>query len=218
MALRTFETSFPATSKPSFDQIRFDVCHPCPSRLYTPLRDKIATGVHNHELVNLPQSNPAGFVPHTPCIRQHQPKPRSHHSQKLTAPTEIEGHPCAAAYAWFFNDGKLPSCFVSREAEFGKLTVPKQSWIFVGHDATPRFVFLAHDAAVNGHLCRGGGNSYSTALYPDGSLRICWLAVDSEINGVPCMRANFAKDVFVGGVGAASRPNGALHHPGPRVS
>jgi hypothetical protein len=130
--------------------------------------------------------------------------------KQLSVPIEIQGYPCAAGYARFFDDGKLSSCFVSRETAFGQVTIPEKSMIFLGHDGTPRFVFLAHDADVNGYLCRGGGHDYSTALYPSGKLKTCWLAADSTVDGVPCMRAGFTADVFGGGVETDFYENGKL--------
>src|SRR5664279_4599087 len=130
--------------------------------------------------------------------------------KQLSIPTEIQGYPCAAGYAWFFADGKLASCFVSRETAFGEVTVPEKSIIYLGHDGTPHFVFLAHDAKVDGYVCRGGGHDYSTALYPSGRLKTCWLAADSVVDGVPCMRAGFTADVFGGGVATDFHEHGKL--------
>ena len=130
--------------------------------------------------------------------------------KQLSAPTEIQGYPCAAGYAWFFADGKLSSCFASRQTAFGEVTIPEKSMIYLSHDGNPRFVFLDHDAPINGYLCRGGGHDYSTALYPGGKLETCWLAADSVVDGVPCMRAGFTADVFGGGVATDFHENGEL--------
>jgi hypothetical protein len=128
----------------------------------------------------------------------------------LKSVTEIQGYSCAAGYAWFFTDGTLASCFVSRASAFGGIEVPAKSWIQLTRDGRPRFVFLAQDAAVNGFRCRGGGHDFSTALYPTGELRTCWLAEDSVVDGVPCMRAGFIADVFGGGVEVDFHSNGRL--------
>jgi hypothetical protein len=121
-------------------------------------------------------------------------------SQRLDSPREIQGYPCAATYAWFFANGKLKSCQVSREIPFGEITVPAKSWINLNDDGSPAFVFLGHDAKINGYLCKGGGGTEgpSTALYPSGKLKTCWLAEDTLVNGVPCMHASFLGDVFGG--------------------
>jgi hypothetical protein len=128
----------------------------------------------------------------------------------LKAPEQIQGYPCAAGYAWFFGDGRLSACRVSRVTAFGGITIPAGSQICLARDGNPRFVFLAHDAAVKGYRCRGGENAWSTALYPVGELKTCWLAEDSVVDGVPCMRAGFAADVFGGGVELDFHENGRL--------
>ena len=128
----------------------------------------------------------------------------------LKAATEVPGYPCAAGYAWFFGDGRLSSCSVSRDTAFGELTVPAGSEIYLTADGKPRFVFLSHDAHVGGYFCRGGKRTWSTALYPDGKLKTCWLAADSVIDGVPCVRAGFAADVFGGGAQTEFHDDGRL--------
>lgn len=130
--------------------------------------------------------------------------------KQLSALAEIRGYPCAAGYAWFFADGKLALCFVSREAAFGVVKVPEKSMIYLGRDGSPRFVFLAHDATLNGYLCRGSGHDYSTALFPSGRLKTCWLAAESVVDGVPSTCAGFVADVFGGGVETDFHENGKL--------
>lgn len=130
--------------------------------------------------------------------------------KKLDAPVAIQGYPCAGGYAWFFGDGALRSCAVSRETQFGEAAVPKGSRIHVNRAGKPDFVFLSQDTKVRNLTCRGGGHSYMTAFYGSGKLRLCWLAADQDVDGVPCMRASFWSDVFGGGVGTYFHENGRL--------
>ena len=94
--------------------------------------------------------------------------------------------------------------------KFGEITAPRKSWIHLTRNGAAQFIFLAHDAQIDGYACRGGGHDYSTALYPDGKLKTCWLAADSMVNGIPCMRAGFVADVFGGGVETDFHENGHL--------
>lgn len=130
----------------------------------------------------------------------------------LKAPQEFQGYPCAAGYAWFFDDGRLESCTISREITFGELRAPEKSWITLSEEGAPRLLWLPHDAQVKGWLCRGGASehSYSIAFYPNGKVKTVWLAADTVIDGVPCMRATFAADVFGGGVETDFHENGKL--------
>ena len=77
----------------------------------------------------------------------------------LDAPTVIQGYPCARGYAWFYHDGALRSCAVSKEIQFGEATAPSGSRIHLTPAGKPDFVFLSGDAKVAGHECRGGGES-----------------------------------------------------------
>ena len=48
--------------------------------------------------------------------------------------------------------------------------------------------FLPEDTEIQEHLCRGEGHGFMTCFYPDGRLRLIWLARDEIIDGVPCAR------------------------------
>jgi hypothetical protein len=144
--------------------------------------------------------------------RAREPRTR----KRLCAPTVIQSYSRAADNAWFFADGGLAECSVSREIIFGEITVPGKSWINLTHDSYLDYVFLAHDTPVNGYLCKGGSflgptEGAVTVLYPSGKLKTCWLAVvDSVVDGVPCARASFWADAFGGNSGTYFHENGRL--------
>ena len=135
--------------------------------------------------------------------------------RRLSTPAEIQGYPYAAGYTWFFADGKLRECAVSRQIRFGEITIPEKSWINLRHDGDSDFVFLAHDTSVSGYRCKGGGplgpmEGASTALYPGGKLKVCWLATDTVVGGVPCAHASMLADAFGGGSATEFHENGRL--------
>jgi len=157
------------------------------------------------------------LIPHTTCLLSLFLAAASTMSaandsvrKQLKSSEEFQGYSCAPGFAWFFNDGRLANCTVSRETAFGEITIPAGSEIFLAPDGRPRSVFLAHDARVNGYLCRGGKRAWSTALYPSGKLKTCWLAEDTVVDGVPCMRAGFVADVFGGGAATDFQEDGRL--------
>ena len=78
--------------------------------------------------------------------------------------------------------------------------MPPKSWINLTHNGDPDFVFPGRDTKINGYPCRGGGGAEgpSTALYPSGKFKTCWLAADVVVDGIPCMHASFLSDVFTG--------------------
>jgi hypothetical protein len=134
---------------------------------------------------------------------------------RLSAPSDVQGYPCAAGYAWLFFDGRLRECAVSRETKFGEIAVPTGSWINLTHNGDPDTVFLAHDTPINGYLCKGSGlpgpiEGASTALYPSGKLKTCWLASDTVVDGIGCAHASMMEDAFGGGSGTYFHENGRL--------
>jgi hypothetical protein len=112
--------------------------------------------------------------------------------KKLDRPTEIQGYPCAKGFAWFFADGKLNRCTISRQIDFGEAKIPIGSIIALRPDAKPDFVQLSDDTHIGGIICRGGSwqgpeGGSTTEFYPSGKLKQCFLAGNQEVQGVPCM-------------------------------
>ena len=125
---------------------------------------------------------------------QHRP---ATHRVKLRQATEIQGYPCAKGYQWFYADGKLESCAVSRETALGEAMLPSGSILHLLPDGLPKFAVLQHDSVVAGVKCSGGNwllgpsEGSMTVFYPSGKLERCWLAGDQVVQGVPCMTAGF---------------------------
>lgn len=121
-----------------------------------------------------------------PAANQHDTTRRS-----LDQNTTIQGYPCAQGHAWFFQDGHLSRCTISREANFGEAQIPKGSIVELWPDGTTKYVMLAHAATVAGFLARGGGplgpaEGSITSFYRSGKLRSLYLVDDQTIQGVPC--------------------------------
>jgi hypothetical protein len=137
------------------------------------------------------------------CAGCTQPQPQLHRIT-LQQPSEIQGYACAQGYAWFYADGRLNRCSVSRETAFGEAQVPPESIIVLHPDGKADYVFLSHDAPVAGNICEGGswlgvGEGSTTAFYPSGKLKQCYLAGDQTVQGVPCMSGGFFGDGRGGG-------------------
>jgi len=121
----------------------------------------------------------------------------AHVSRKtLHQPAEIQGYPCAKGYAWFFDNGSLSRCTITREIPFGEVRIPAGS---------PNFVQMIHDAPILGLTCMGGsllgpGEGSVVAFYPSGKLKQCYLAGDQTVQGIPCMNGGFFGDGRGGGV------------------
>ncbi|MGP8260336.1 MAG: hypothetical protein ACLQM6_10340 [Acidobacteriaceae bacterium] len=111
---------------------------------------------------------------------------------KLTEAREIQGYACATGYAWFYADGKLESCAVSKEFKFGEVKLPVGSIVSLMHDGRPKGAMMAHDTVIAGVKCSGGNwllgpsEGAATGFYPNGKLKVCYLAGDQVVQGVPC--------------------------------
>lgn len=123
----------------------------------------------------------------------------------LDRPTEIQGYPCAKGYAWFFDNGSLNRCTITREIPFGEARIPAGSYIALRPDGKPNFVQMSHDAPILGIACLGGsklgpGEGSVVAFYPSGKLKQCYLAGDQTVQGIPCMNGGFFGDGRGGGI------------------
>ena len=67
--------------------------------------------------------------------------------------------------------------------------LPKGTAVWFDGDGRLRNCLLPEDTLIEGHLCRGKGDNWSTGFHPNGHLRLAWLARDEEIQGVPCLAA-----------------------------
>jgi hypothetical protein len=154
------------------------------------------------------------LIPLLRCIAADTPRPEVTR-KTLDAPIEIQGYPCAKGYAFFYSDGRLNQCSVSRETAFGEVRVPSGSLINLRLDGKPQYAMLSHNANILSYRCRGGswlgpGEGAMTAFYPSGKLKECFLAGDQDIQGVPCMGGSFFADVFGGGSGTFFYESGKL--------
>jgi len=124
------------------------------------------------------------------------PRPVTHRT-KLKQATVIQGYPCDKGYTWFYADGKLESCAVSKEFMFGEAKLPVGSILALEWTGAPKYAMMEHNSEVAGVKCSGGNwllgpsEGAVTVLYPSGKLELCYLAGDQVVQGVPCMTAGF---------------------------
>ena len=120
-----------------------------------------------------------------------KPAPPQLTRKHLPADTTIQGYPCAKDYAWFYQDGALNRCTVSRDTNFGTAQIPAGSIIELWPNGATNYVMLAHNAVVLGYNAMGGGflgpsEGSIAAFYPSGQLHSVHLVADQTIQGVPC--------------------------------
>jgi hypothetical protein len=132
----------------------------------------------------------------------------------LAKPADIQGYPCAPGYAWFYEDGALNSCQVTRAVDFGEAKITAGSWITLAPDGKPGMVFLRDDTRIGAAVCTGsamGREGSTTVFYASGKLKECFLPEDREIQGVPCAHGGFFSELFGGPAQVQFYENGDLH-------
>jgi hypothetical protein len=117
--------------------------------------------------------------------------------KSLTAPETVQGIRCERV-VWQRSDGSLDSCFLAEDQVVDGRSLPAGSRIALDADGRLDFAFLPATTEIDGHECRGGGHDFMTGFHPGGALRLCWLAADEEIQGVPCARSTIPGEIWRG--------------------
>jgi hypothetical protein len=110
---------------------------------------------------------------------------------KIHHDTTIQGFPCAHGDAWFYPDGSLNQCTLSRPVTLGDLRIPGHSVIELWPNGTAHYLMLSHAAALDGYRVRGAdrlglSRGATTAFYRTGELHSLFLVSSHIIQGVPC--------------------------------
>jgi hypothetical protein len=134
----------------------------------------------------------------------------------LAEPEVIQDVPCKQ-FAVFFDGGALMSCRLSEDADIGAARLPEHTIVRFHADGGLWYAFLPRPTEIEGHLCKGsGGEGAMTSFYPTGELRECWLAENTVIQGMPCIRSTVHGEIFgrlagKGGPCAVFYRSGNLH-------
>jgi len=117
----------------------------------------------------------------------------------LGSDTVIAGIPCARTErrrADFYRDGQLAGCLLSTDHQMGAHRFPRGTWVDVNPNGVLWAAWLARDTELAGHRCRGDGyKKWSVRFHPSGALQSCYLVHDTVVDGVPCMRGSFYRDI-----------------------
>jgi hypothetical protein len=113
---------------------------------------------------------------------------------KIPHATIIQGYPCARGNVWFYPDGSLNQCAISRATSFGEAQIPRRSVIELWPNGATRYLTLSHNTILSGYRALGGSallriGSFQpsiNAFYPSGKLRTLYLVDDQIIQGIPC--------------------------------
>jgi len=128
--------------------------------------------------------------------------------RQLRAPEIIDGVHCAPTgnfSAETYLSGALYSCPVLNDTVIAGHALFAGTWITLDTLRRLEHAWLSRNTILAGHLCKGTGyKGYSTRFREDGSLRLCFLAEDTEINGVPCIHGSFWTEIRGGTMTAAT--------------
>lgn len=105
--------------------------------------------------------------------------------------TMIQGYPCARGEAWFYPDGTLNQCTLSRSAALGDLRVPGGALVEFWPNGEAHYLLLQRPALLDGYIVRGGtrlglSRGATTSFYNTGELRSFYLVRNQLVQGVPC--------------------------------
>jgi hypothetical protein len=110
---------------------------------------------------------------------------------RIARNTNIQGYPCAKGEAWFYPDGSLNQCTLSRSAALGDLPVPRGSVVEFWPNGAAHYLLLQRPSALAGYRVRGGthlglSRGATTSFYSSGELRSFYLVSSENVQGVPC--------------------------------
>jgi hypothetical protein len=135
--------------------------------------------------------------------------------RRLDLPETVSGVRCdrtGRAYAEFFQSGALRSCPLASDTTIQGHAFVAGSWITIDQRGRLTHAWLSRDTQLGGHLCHGTGyKGFSVEFRDDGTLRLCYLARDTIIHGVPCIHGSFWTEILGGSRTAVTFwPDGSL--------
>jgi hypothetical protein len=119
--------------------------------------------------------------------------------RKLVERTVVDGVTCgptARAYAEFHASGRLSECPIASDTTIAGHRFFAGTWLRFDETGVLFAGWLSRDTELNGITCRGDGyKEWSVRFHPNGQLELCYLRVDSEIEGIPCIRGTFWNEI-----------------------
>ena len=104
----------------------------------------------------------------------------------------------------------IASCTLVREDTLLGQRLPAGTVVNFTEKGVFSWCFLQQDTEIQGHLCSGSEHNFMTGFYPDGQLKVAWLARDETIQGIPCAKYRFMSALFGGGNATRFHDNGQL--------
>jgi hypothetical protein len=129
--------------------------------------------------------------------------------RKLKEPTEIGGI-LYKRYAYFFDTGESKGGILAREDTVSGHVIPEGTIVYLDREGWMHMCMMSKDTELQGHLCRGHGHGWQTTFHKNGQLKTIWLAREEVVQGVPCVKAHFLREGFIGPSVISFHENGVL--------
>lgn len=108
-------------------------------------------------------------------------------SCKLSMEFSVEGYDFPKASSILFNaEGTLTQCILGDSARIFGQAFPVGTTLFFGRWGQKVSFWLPSNTVIQGHLVAGSNDGIGNSIYPNGKLKVIWLAEDENIDGVPC--------------------------------
>lgn len=130
--------------------------------------------------------------------------------QKLIQNAEIKNISCKGEVS-FYDNNKLLSCKLAKATVFYETSLPEGSLVDFNENGLLIGFSLPFDSEIQGYLLKGDkDNGWWNAFYPNGKLKMGYLARSTTIHGVPCVLSDFWEEFF-GGSAVSFYDNGNLN-------
>jgi hypothetical protein len=96
----------------------------------------------------------------------------------------------------YYTNGNIEFCNLAQIDTLSGQILPKGTGVHFTNVGVFNWCFLPEDMFIQGHKCRGGGHSFMTSFYPNGQLKIAWLAENEIIQEIPCSKFRFLSAIF----------------------
>jgi hypothetical protein len=113
---------------------------------------------------------------------------------KVEGDTTLGGIRCQATKRpiGFHPSGALESCSVAAETTISGHRFPTGTWLYLDNAGQLASAWLRRDTELQGHVCKGTGfGGWSVVFHGNGQLRLCYLAQQQTIQGIPCSKGSF---------------------------
>lgn len=121
---------------------------------------------------------------------------------------EVQGVPCSGNIE-YYKSGALEHCSLARDDTLSGQPLAAGTGVHFTEAGVFEWCFLRETTLIQGYLCKGEGHGFMTRFYPNGQLRVGWLAENQIIQGIPCAKFQFLSALIGWAQGGVANKNGS---------